>query len=354
MTAFAGAVGYSIGRVVAVPGPTAFWDIAAQPVATAFAGAGAITAGALAYLNGQRTRRLDAKHHAAEDARDRESSLRERYSEAARQLADPSPAIREAGVYAIAALADDWYRFGTLHDEHKLGKSEQRTCVNLLCSYLRANRLPDVATPLDRAIALSYPGTASKERDAAAQNYREAVGAEREEQSVRATILSVFRDRMDRWREEGVTSLDLGGANLRDGDLHGVDLSDSNLREADLSRADLCRANFRNSNLDGARMSQTRARATAFTYALMANVEANQADFTGASFRSADLVGGKFDGANFEEADLSDAQCCLTIFDENLTEHQRLSVTRHAHPEGHPAPCTPIGVLCEPQTGPDQ
>ena len=121
-------VGYLTGRFVAVPGSTEFWDIAAQPAATALAGFGAITAGYLAFRNGQKSREQE-----------RESGLRERYTTAAQQLADDNPAIREAGVYALAALGDDWIWYGELTRQPQLGHSELQVCVNLLCSYLRAN-----------------------------------------------------------------------------------------------------------------------------------------------------------------------------------------------------------------------
>ncbi|WP_194817892.1 hypothetical protein [Nocardia sp. XZ_19_385] len=94
-----------------------------QPLATMLAGAGALGAGALAYLNGQRTRALDAAHHQADTDREREwhrddshrareSALRDRYTAVAAQIAHESAAIRQAGVYALTALADDWHSFG--------------------------------------------------------------------------------------------------------------------------------------------------------------------------------------------------------------------------------------------------
>ena len=52
-------------------------------------------------------------------------SLNERFTSAADQLGDDkSPAVRLAGVYAMAALADDWE------------ESRQR-CIDVLCAYMR-------------------------------------------------------------------------------------------------------------------------------------------------------------------------------------------------------------------------
>jgi len=58
-----------------------------------------------------------------------ERALRERYTEAAEQLGSKSFAIRFAGVYAFASLADDWLTIGK--------PAECQVCVDVLCAYLR-------------------------------------------------------------------------------------------------------------------------------------------------------------------------------------------------------------------------
>jgi hypothetical protein len=57
-------------------------------------------------------------------AEQRTRTLNERFATAAGQLGDDKPAVRLAGVYAMAGLADDW-------------KSNRQTCVDVLCAYLR-------------------------------------------------------------------------------------------------------------------------------------------------------------------------------------------------------------------------
>jgi hypothetical protein len=53
-----------------------------------------------------------------------DAGRRSRYTSAAQQLGDPQAAVRLAGVYAMAHLADEW--------------AEQRQqCVDVLCAYLR-------------------------------------------------------------------------------------------------------------------------------------------------------------------------------------------------------------------------
>src|SRR5262249_24893929 len=123
-----------------------------QPLATLLAGGGALTAGALAYLNGERGRDQTAAHHRADTDRERErhledsrggreSDLRDRYTAIAAQIAHESAAIRQAGVYALTALADDWHKFGE--------NDERQVCINLLQWYLR------VPLPLGEAPDLS-------------------------------------------------------------------------------------------------------------------------------------------------------------------------------------------------------
>jgi uncharacterized protein YjbI with pentapeptide repeats len=75
-------------------------------------------------------------------AHQRDRTLNERFATAADRLgSDKPPAVRLAGVYAMAGLADDW-------------PENRQTCVDILCAYLR---LPydldpgEDATPADRA-----------------------------------------------------------------------------------------------------------------------------------------------------------------------------------------------------------
>src|SRR5215469_12990367 len=69
-------------------------------------------------------------------AEQRTRTLNERFATAAEQLGSDKPsAVRLAGVYAMAGLADDW-------------EENRQTCVDVLCGYLR---LPYNADPGDGA-----------------------------------------------------------------------------------------------------------------------------------------------------------------------------------------------------------
>ena len=74
-------------------------------------------------------------------AEQRTRTLNERFAMAAGQLGDDKPAVRLAGVYAMAGLADDW-------------PENRQSCVDVLCAYLRLPYDPDPgddAGPAERA-----------------------------------------------------------------------------------------------------------------------------------------------------------------------------------------------------------
>ena len=93
-----------------------------QLVFASVAGAGALVALVVAYRR-QKVSEADSAH-------DRTRVFNERFSTIAAQLGEASPAVRLAGVHAMAGLADDW-------------KANRQTCVDVLCAYLRMPYEPD-------------------------------------------------------------------------------------------------------------------------------------------------------------------------------------------------------------------
>jgi hypothetical protein len=63
-------------------------------------------------------------------AEQRTRTLNERFATAAEQLGSDKPAVRLAGVYAMAGLADDW-------------AENAQTCIDVLCAFLRLPSEPD-------------------------------------------------------------------------------------------------------------------------------------------------------------------------------------------------------------------
>ena len=104
----------------------------AQLVFASVAGAGALVALVVAY----RRQRV---------AEDRSTAFNERFATAATQLGDSQAAVRLAGAYAMAGLADDWVE-------------NRQTCIDVLCAYLRLPYDPDPgdkAEPAERAAYLA-------------------------------------------------------------------------------------------------------------------------------------------------------------------------------------------------------
>lgn len=117
--------------------------LAASVAAAALMGAGAVGAvGILRQRSTERTHHLERQRHDLEQSRhaleqarhDAEivSRLRDRYAKAAEQLGHDNAAVRLAGVYATAGLADDWIA----RDQ----RDEAQICIDLLCAYQRVPR----------------------------------------------------------------------------------------------------------------------------------------------------------------------------------------------------------------------
>lgn len=111
-----------------------------QPLATIIAGAGVLTSGYLVYKTGTKTREQDREHFETSYALEVTRSLRDRFTTIAGQLADPSAAVRTAGIYAMEALTEDWLRRPTP------ATTEAQACINVLCSYLRSPYVPQKGT----------------------------------------------------------------------------------------------------------------------------------------------------------------------------------------------------------------
>jgi uncharacterized protein YjbI with pentapeptide repeats len=122
--AAAGYLIYAVLRDMAEPKETSLDVLRASIGVAAFFGA--VLAGVYAYRK-QRLAEGDARRSDAEQ-------LAARYTTAAEQLGNEKAAVRLAGVYAMARLADDW-------------PDELQTCIDVLCAYLRMPYDPDEESP---------------------------------------------------------------------------------------------------------------------------------------------------------------------------------------------------------------
>jgi uncharacterized protein YjbI with pentapeptide repeats len=222
---------------------------------------------------------LDLKRHQLDTKRridEREREHRARFATIASQLGSDNYAVRHAGAYALASLADDWYWFGR--------DSERQVCVDLLCAQLRSPRLPATGV-----------GSAGSSEDI----------------EVRKTLIALIRSHRpleaadeDNWKS---CSLNLSGADLSGFHLEEIDLSSANLDDADLSYAVIIR-----SDLTEAMMTRATVTATEFNNSNMARARLYSArveeEFEGEALPAVELGGNDLTGAFFVSAFLPDAQ----------------------------------------------
>jgi uncharacterized protein YjbI with pentapeptide repeats len=125
-------------------------------------------------------------------AEQRTRTLNERFATASEQLGSDKSAVRLAGVYAMAGLADDW-------------EENRQTCVDVLCAYLRMPYEPD-------------PGQDAPERE------RLAFGASRE---VRHTVIRIITAHLKTGAAKSWQGLnfDFTGVVFDGGDFYGVQFS---------------------------------------------------------------------------------------------------------------------------------
>ncbi len=147
---------------------------------TVAAGLGGAVALTVSYRKQALAEREEARSLREED-RDQARAYRDRYGAAAAQLGDEDAAVRLAGVYALANLADDW--------------TEQRQqCVDVLCAYLRLPWDPqhDPANPVvTKTVKQTLARTPAKETSTT-YGYANQPG----EVEVRKTILRVIGDHL--------------------------------------------------------------------------------------------------------------------------------------------------------------
>src|ERR1700761_7825017 len=97
----------------------------------------------IAQLVGYRSNSRDLDRTLAEQ---RTRTWNERFATAAEQVGSDKPAVRLAGVYAMAGLADDW-------------EANRQTCVDVLCAYLRMPYEPDPGPSENEEKRLAFEGS---------------------------------------------------------------------------------------------------------------------------------------------------------------------------------------------------
>ncbi|CCQ18430.1 putative uncharacterized protein [Rhodococcus sp. AW25M09] len=215
-------------------------------------------------------------------------ALRERYTAATEQLGSSSFAVRLAGLYAIAALADDWRASGE--------PGEQQTCIDVICAYLRTPTIPmkEYVDEYNEPIFVEDVQAGSK---AEHEVRRTAVRIIAERTRPRAAALPTpgsYAEFVDGpWSDR---RFDLTGAKLVDADFSSCTFDDLDLSNAQFigqttfSASELRRVHFTNARF--------------YTHGL----KTGRASFSAAHLRTAIfkdvgmLVPCTFDGTQFEES----------------------------------------------------
>lgn len=215
-------------------------------------------------------------------------ALRERYTAATEQLGSDSFAVRLAGLYAIAALADDWRTSGE--------PGEQQTCIDVICAYLR--------TP-------TIPMKESVDEDNEPIFVEDIQAGSKAEHEVRRTAVRIIAERT---RPRAATPPALGSyAKFVDGpwsdrrfDLTGAELVDADFSSCTFDDLDLTDAQLRGQTT----FSASELRRVHFTNARFYThgLKTGRASFSAAHLRTAIfhdvgmLVPCTFDGTQFEES----------------------------------------------------
>ncbi len=195
------AVAITAGWVIARPYGQDEWADVIRSAVLAAGAVAAVPAGYVAYRKQQTT---EAERHEAIDKEQRRrdelieantradaKDYRDRYAAASGQLGSEKAAIRLAGVYALAQLADEWGR---------TEPDQRQVCIDVLCAYLRMPWPTPLAVPPTRPTRSTgrrlagHPPAPPPPRPPT--DHREAS----EETQVRATILRVAADHLHRDR----------------------------------------------------------------------------------------------------------------------------------------------------------
>ncbi|WP_285688640.1 pentapeptide repeat-containing protein [Actinoplanes sp. NBRC 103695] len=215
------------------PGAAAAWSVqntlnAMKIVLSVVAGIGGVVALTVAYRK--------QGHSEAAEHREDTKLFTERFGKAADELGSDKAAVRLAGVYAMAGLADDW-------------KEGRQRCISVLCAYLRMPYTPPEKDPPPLAVTapVGLPLSTAKSADN---------GEARQEQQVRHTVLEVIRehllpvnaDQRSRWHGR---RFDIRGATIAGGNLTGIDVADDTLIDFEGAMFSGGAVNFGNSSFSG-------------------------------------------------------------------------------------------------------
>lgn len=262
-----------------------------QPWATLIAGVAVLISAAIAASVAAYSRGQAEKHFQASHSLEVTGALRDRYTTSAAQLAHESAAIRLAGVYALAALADDWAQNGN--------ENERQVCIDLLRAYLRTIQ-PRSADRPSSTVGASDPMIDEAELE------------------VRKTIVLTINGRRmlspsdpRSWAslDCSLARTDLRGLDLTQQDFSRVSFKGANLASTKFAHSDLTRANLSGADLTksfllGSILYRADLKFARLNDATLINANLNEAEMDFTSLRGAFLGGAKLAGVDLSGVDL--------------------------------------------------
>ncbi|GAA3952140.1 pentapeptide repeat-containing protein [Actinoplanes auranticolor] len=268
----------------ASPGGVGVWSVqntfdAMKIVLSVVAGIGGVVALTVAYRK--------QGHSEAAEHREDTKLFNDRFGKASDHLGSDRAAVRLAGVYAMAGLADDW-------------EDGRQTCIDVLCAYLRMPYTPpppDSTTHGGRSGAIEVPGLPLSRPHDSSNDDHDAY----QERQVRHTVLALIRqhiqpadaDGRPRWHGH---LFDLRGAVLDGGDLRGIDVTTGTVLDLTDATFPHGKVDFTRATFSGGTVHLARARLSGGTV-----------NFSGAKFSggTVDFFGAMFSGGtvNFSQAE---------------------------------------------------
>lgn len=255
---------------------------------------------------------LDSKKYELDRERqqhEHERNLRDRFAVVVSQLGSESATEQNAGMYTLAALADDWASIGN--------KLEMQVCIDMFCGHLRG---------------ASVKSADEDERILAGGEVAELVlqtGASILRRQLRAgggwaTIVDK-RNLLDLtgvyFASEDLSYLDLQYANFTKADLRSAKFDDSNLSHANLADANLSNAWMWGVKLKHADCQHADMRKTTLDYADVSDATLTWVNLTGASVNDAKFKRADFYGAKLDELDFDDPYRGKPSFEEVVDLH---------------------------------
>ena len=241
----------------------------------------------------------DKKNHNLE--KDKQSAeeiakMHDRYAKAVEQLASAEATIRLGGVYALAALANDWIAKG----DH----GQQQVCVDMICAYLRSSPQKRTRDPETRE-TYDKLDRKSLKRDQAVRKAALECLSEIKTFEIEGPK-GEMQKMLARLKQKVAQDLKMAPPDPVRIDLHGIALYGLDLRRAQLSYLPLEGANLEAADLTGANLASAALAHANLNRATLATANLTKTDLSDASLKNVVLNGAKLIETNFKNTTITE------------------------------------------------